>query len=337
MKLPWRYLLFFSTVMVAWLAVNVARDSFGVAAQNWPMAVTMFFGAFIAGASSEGGGAVAFPVMTLLLHIGPNVARNFSLCIQSFGMTSASLLIVDRKIPIEKSALLFATLGGVPGFLLSTYLVVPHTTPGHTKLFFVSLWLAFGVALWLANRREDREALDEIPDFGPLDAAKLFCFGVVGGGVSALLGNGIDIVTFTLLTLHFDLSEKVATPTSVLLMTINTIFGSLWHLLVVGDLQPEVLDYLLAAVPVVIVMAPVGAWAISHLPRTAIARFLYAVIAVQFVGALLVLQPALPLLLFCGLVFLGGMAVFATLLIWQRGRSALELERGELGEAGLDE
>lgn len=326
MKLPWRYLTFFVLVLAAWFAVNVTRDSFGVAAQNWPMSVTMFFGAFIAGASSEGGGAVAFPVMTLLLHIGPNIARNFSMCIQSFGMTSASLLIVDRKIPIEKNALLWATLGGIPGFLLSTYLVVPHTSPGHTKLFFVSLWLAFGVALWLANRREEREALDTIPNFGALDAAKLFAFGVLGGGVSALLGNGIDIVTFTLLTLHFDLSEKVATPTSVLLMTGNTIFGALWHLFVLGDMQVEVLGYLLAAVPVVIVMAPVGAWAISHLPRMAIARFLYAVIVVQFVGALFVLRPTAPLLLFCALVFLGGMAVFASLLVWQRGRANAEPE-----------
>ena len=35
--------------------------------------------------TSEGGGAVAFPVMTLLLKIDPKVARDFSLMVQSVG------------------------------------------------------------------------------------------------------------------------------------------------------------------------------------------------------------------------------------------------------------
>ena len=35
--------------------------------------------------TSEGGGAVAFPVMTLALEIPPSVARDFSLMIQSCG------------------------------------------------------------------------------------------------------------------------------------------------------------------------------------------------------------------------------------------------------------
>ena len=35
--------------------------------------------------TSEGGGAVAFPVMTLLLKIKPTIARDFSLMVQSVG------------------------------------------------------------------------------------------------------------------------------------------------------------------------------------------------------------------------------------------------------------
>ena len=37
------------------------------------------------GMTSEGGGAVAFPVMTLALKVAPTVARDFSLMIQSCG------------------------------------------------------------------------------------------------------------------------------------------------------------------------------------------------------------------------------------------------------------
>ena len=46
------------------------------------MSITMMGGAMVAGMTSEGGGAVAFPVMTLALGIKPAVARDFSLMIQ---------------------------------------------------------------------------------------------------------------------------------------------------------------------------------------------------------------------------------------------------------------
>ena len=49
------------------------------------LSITMVFGATIGGMTSEGGGAVAFPVMTLALGIKPSVARDFSLMIQSCG------------------------------------------------------------------------------------------------------------------------------------------------------------------------------------------------------------------------------------------------------------
>jgi uncharacterized membrane protein YfcA len=49
------------------------------------MTVTMVFGSFIGGATAEGGGAVAFPVMTLVLHLTPAIARDFSFLIQCCG------------------------------------------------------------------------------------------------------------------------------------------------------------------------------------------------------------------------------------------------------------
>ena len=58
------------------------------------MSLTMCFGSFIAGATSEGGGAIAYPVMTLgPWKIHPLVARDFSLMIQAVGMIAASVSI----------------------------------------------------------------------------------------------------------------------------------------------------------------------------------------------------------------------------------------------------
>ena len=53
--------------------------------------------------TSEGGGAVAFPVMTLALGIKPAVARDFSLMIQSCGIKDDldERVIENNKICIE--------------------------------------------------------------------------------------------------------------------------------------------------------------------------------------------------------------------------------------------
>ena len=49
--------------------------------------------------TSEGGGAVAFPVMTLALSITPAVARDFSLMIQSCGEKKYSASIQRSNHP----------------------------------------------------------------------------------------------------------------------------------------------------------------------------------------------------------------------------------------------
>ena len=61
--------------------------------------------------SSEGGGAVAFPVMTLVLHVSPQVARDFSLMIQSCGMTAAAFTIAWMGVQVEKHSVMFCTVG----------------------------------------------------------------------------------------------------------------------------------------------------------------------------------------------------------------------------------
>ena len=65
----------------------------------------------LAGMTSEGGGAIAFPVMTLALGIKPAVARDFSFMIQSCGMSAAAFTINFMKIKLERNSLLFCSLG----------------------------------------------------------------------------------------------------------------------------------------------------------------------------------------------------------------------------------
>ena len=61
--------------------------------------------------------------------------------------------------------------------------------------------------------------------FGIWQAGVLSLTGFLGGIFSAITGSGVDICSFSILSLLFRVSEKVSTPTSVVLMAINTCVG----------------------------------------------------------------------------------------------------------------
>ena len=53
--------------------------------------------------------------------------------------------------------------------------------------------------------------------------------GIIGGILSACTGSGLDICSFSILCILFRINEKVATPTSIVLMAINTCVGFFWR------------------------------------------------------------------------------------------------------------
>ena len=279
------------------------------------MTLTMVAGSFVAGVSSEGGGAVAYPVMTLVFEIDPTVARNFSLAIQSVGMTAAALYICARRIPVETTYLWLVAIGSVPGLVGGTYLLAPYVPPAYAKLAFVSFWLSYGLALFVINHVRDESAVERLPALTLGQQAELVGIGVIGGTLSAIFGNGVDICSFAFVTLKYRLSEKVATPTSVTLMAFNAVLGFALHALVL-DMQMEAYRFWWVSIPVVVFGAPLGAYVVSRVPRLYIAGLLYAVIVVQFGTALWVVQPALPLLLFSAGVFAFGVVLFFQLPRW---------------------
>lgn len=309
-KLPAAYLVFFALVIPTWLYYMSTHNGFALYQQYWAAPITMFFGSFVAGATSEGGGAVAFPVFTLLLKLAPPVARNFSFAIQSMGMTSASLLIISLKIPVDWRAIRTVTIGGVPGLLVGTFWVVPLISGPMTKIFFVSLWLSFAFALYLANRRKDRATTNGLKPLDGIDWLRIVSFGFIGGIITAIFGDGINIFTFCLFTLYYSTSEKIATPTSIIIMTIHTLIGFGLHVLVVQDFQPITFHYWLCALPVAILMAPFGAYIINFLTREAIANVLYITTVVQYVGALIAIRPPMPIVLLSLSTVLGGFLFF---------------------------
>ncbi|MGL4630643.1 MAG: sulfite exporter TauE/SafE family protein [Leadbetterella sp.] len=281
----------------------------------------MIFGSFIAGSSPEGSAAIAYPVFTLILDIAPPVARNFAFAIQSLGMTSASLLILGLRMKLDWNYIKYVTLGGAFGLILGTYYVVPLISPPIAKLFFVSLWLSFGIVLWKENKKPERQVSDTIENFNGKDIYLLLTFGFIGGIISSIFGTGINIFTFCLMTIFYGINEKTAVPSSIIIMTLETLLGFFIHASVLDDFQVEAKEMWLACIPFVILFAPLGSFVMSKLPRKAIASFLYIILFVQFIGAIWVIKPSFMQLLMCAVTISLGFAGFAFLSSRKRSDS----------------
>ncbi len=274
---PW--LVWVAAFYAVWLALNVGLGLWQHTREHWPIAVAMALGSYVAGSTPMGGGTVGFPVLVLLLDQPASLGRNFALMIQSIGMTSASIFILCRRTPIETRMLGWSIPGAALGLVAGTRWVVPLMPDAGVKLVFACLWASFGL-LTLARNRE-LCALQGQPQVPPRLARDLgLLVGVCGGVTTALTGVGIDMMLYTLLVLLFRIDLKAAVPTSVILMAISSLLGVALHLWI-GDIDREAFHCWLAASPVVILGAPLGAFLVSVIPR---------VLTLYFVAVLCVLQ-----------------------------------------------
>ncbi|MGC2619747.1 MAG: sulfite exporter TauE/SafE family protein [Acidobacteriaceae bacterium] len=277
-----------AVVWVAWIAIG-GRFAWDSLLTNWRVAVTMIFGSLVGGGTSEGGGAVAFPVFTKLLHIPAHQACLFAFAIQSVGMGAASLSILFLGIPIEKRVLLWGGAGGIAGLLVSTYGIEPFLPPVLVRIAFTIMVSSLGVALLLLNRKELEHRHLRMEVFGAKEKAMIVAAGMVGGLMSGLAGCGENIVIFMVMVLLFRVSEKVVTPTTVILMTIVTLTGFALHVLALGDFTRADASYWLAAVPIVSVGAPLGAIICSKMSRRAIVNVLLVLIAAELTSTVLII------------------------------------------------
>ncbi len=269
------------------------NNMFSILSENLYVMITMVFGSFVAGSSPEGSASIAYPMFTLYLGVAPDVARNFAFAIQSVGMTAASIYILNKKIALDWNYIIYVSFGGLFGLLFGTYNLVPYIQPMLAKLIFVSLWLAFGIVLYLENRKQTRIIYDKIILFSHSDRINLILFGFIGGGISSLFGTGINIFTFCFLVIYYKVNEKVATPSSIIIMTIETIAGFALHGLVIKDISKESYDMWLSCIPIVIFFAPLGAYVVNKISRITFTNFLYFIFLVQYLGAMFVIRPDL--------------------------------------------
>lgn len=283
-------------VWTIWISILGPRDAFLHVTNNWPSALTMVFGSTIAGGTSLGGGAVAFPVFTKVLQTSPYDAKVFSLAIQSVGMTSASVAICLTGIQVEWRAIFWGSLGGFMGITVGLGFLDSILPPDVIKMSFTVILTSFAITLWGLNRGKRRCHLN-IPAWTAKERYILLLAGFLGGIISGLTGTGIDIVTFSVMVLLFRVSEKIATPTSVILMALTAVFGFVLQVYIFQDFSQSVQSRWLAATPVVVVGAPLGAMLCSLLSRQAIARIVIGLIFIDLVASL-ILIPLTPIVVY---------------------------------------
>ena len=243
----------------AWYGLVLRAGGLETIVGQWPIAVTMALGSYVAGSTPMGGGTVAFPVLVLLFDLPAMLGRDFSFAIQSIGMTSASIFILCRRMRLAWAMLTGAILGSVVGIPVGILWIAPVVPEFWIKMVFAILWAAFGVSHLLRfseiSRQEGMNEFNEWWDFRIGAGIGFLC----GATVVSVTGVGVDMLLYAALVLLSRADPRIAIPTSVVVMAFNSVFG-LAIKLGTGGLQSGVYEKWLAAAPVVALGAPLGAF-----------------------------------------------------------------------------
>jgi uncharacterized membrane protein YfcA len=317
-----------ATVFVVWLVLGNARALQAVA-DHWQVSLTMIFGSLVGGGTSEGGGAVAFPVMTKVLAVPAPQARLFTFAIQSVGMGAATLTIVFNHVPVEWKAIRNGAPWAMLGVVISSLFLAPRLDAPGVRLLFTAILVSLALAL-LISRRCSPDRRDELERVGRRERAALFGAGLFGGMLSGAAGLGENTVMFALLVLGFRVCERVVTPTTVILLTTVSWAGFATHLFLMGDFTSPVVDMWLAAVPIVAIGAPTGALICTRMSRDAIVRLLYVLISIEFVSTLLLV----PMTVDRAILFAFAIAAFTLLCARMATGGRCEARAQNAGGAG---
>jgi uncharacterized protein len=285
----WTYPLVLIAVWATWATAMTLTGHWSLYEPHWPMAVTMVFGSFVAGSTPAGGGAVAYPVFTKLLGIPSSDAALFGLMIQAVGMSMASLFIVTRNIRYDAGVVRAILVGALPGVVLG---LVALRLPSHVpRLGFSCLLSVFGIVLLRSRWRGDRAARPPRIqlELERADKLRFALTGLAGGLVASAMGSGADMLGFIVMVLAYDLDERVAVPTSVIVMACVSVIGFGVRLLLPSPIG-VVWEYWAVAAPIVALGAPLGAWVASKVDAWVILAVVFVLISAE-VGSTLWIIP----------------------------------------------
>lgn len=327
--LPW--VIWVVVFLSTWATLIITQGWWDRIVEHWGIAIAMAIGSYVAGSTPMGGGTVGFPVLVLLFDQPAEFGRQFSFLIQSIGMTSAAIYIVCSRKPIACRVMIWAAISSAIALVLTHYLVFPFIAGTVVKLTFACIWGGFGLVTLVKLR--ELLAHHHPPTLSARSDALLgIGAGIVGGVASGMTGVGIDMVIYTALVLIYRADLRPAIATSVILMAWNSLVGT--TLCVIdSSIEQEVFSNWLAASPIVLFGAPIGAFMVARIPRGPTLIFVSCLCVLQLVWTISRIGPTTKLLLIVTAAVAGMNLVFHLMHAYGR---RLRPDPGEEGKSILE-
>ncbi len=334
-----------AAITLAWVVYVSVAGHWGRVVDNWVAAVTMVFGSFVAGSTPQGGGAVAFPVFTKGLEIPADVARTFSLAIQTVGMGSAAAAIVINRRRVEWRVVAIGLPVAAAAFLAAAFLLGdggepfrPPVLPGpYIKVTFTLVVGAMALITYLGSRVRVREVHFELPAVNRRTNAALVVMAALGGVAAAFTGSGADVLVYLFVAVLLAVDPRVGVPTSVVVMAGISVLGFVTLGVLDGQLdvtlsaaggavvaiggealavpldaaKADLFGLWLAAAPVVAWGAPLGSWVAARLQTRQLVAFVAVLAAIEIATTAIFLtelyeDPALLAYALAGAALLGA-------------------------------
>ncbi|CAI4223552.1 unnamed protein product [Auanema sp. JU1783] len=307
-----------SIAMIIWLLTAYRYNWFRLYETHWQMPIVMILGCTVAGMTAESGGAVAFPFMTLAMHVDPGDARDFAVLIECAGLVCATFSVHFMRVQVESKATLFGLMGSIPGLIVGFEYFDHLLTGPQKKMLFVSIWSSFAVALYILNREKKRKTYSEIQNMNYQKAIILIVTGFIGGILTAFTGSGTDICLFSIITVLFRISEKVATPTTIEIMGMNALISGYYRAIWAADVSEDMYSYVKVTIPIALIVAPVASFIGSHFHRQVLAWFVYIIEFAAIVGFVITGPPIILLVIGAAIIVVGFLFFFGLCKLGER-------------------
>lgn len=181
----------------------------------------------LSGMFGVGGAIISTPALRMILHVAPLLAVGTTLPVVLPAAVSGGLVYWRRGL-IEKQLILPIAAGGIGGSLIGAFLT--RFISGHLLLIITAVIIVGIGSQFIYKALTSRDALKRW--FGVYregDRVRAILVGVIAGLVSGLLGVGGGIILNPALVFGLRVPIKKAFGTSLLIIAILAVPGSLVH------------------------------------------------------------------------------------------------------------
>jgi|TARA_B110000967_G_scaffold94986_1_gene97586 uncharacterized membrane protein YfcA len=192
----------------------------------WALLIGLVIGLF-----GGGGSILAVPVFVYIFHLNPILATSYSLFVVGFSAAVGTLININKKLIVYKTALVFS-LPALGSVFFSRRYIITNLPDILFDLGFVlvtkemALMLLFSSVIILSAisiLKNNKLAVSHKPK--TINYNLLFIVGLGVGLLTGLVGAGGGFIIVPALVLFANLDVKQAVATSLIIITFNALFG----------------------------------------------------------------------------------------------------------------